>query len=679
MHRRAMKRFLALLLCFALVPAYAFATQGSSTNPSYPIGQNELPEKYFLTNLGEVTPAKFQSPWETCWAFAIASAIESSILKAEKQYEGTGSGVDGQQAGSGTDASDSTPQAPQASNAESPSTLPNGAELIYDQATNSVHAIYPGMEKLQLGALSSDVDVSERAIGWFAHELQSESSGKSQAGEGYCRTDEQDALSQFMGNSFDAVEAALSARQNLTTEQNAPYAYNGYDGTGIRWFDSESNNSADDARLLDWSLDDSLRTSRDTGWHVKDILNLQSPAILETDYETGEQSYMGYNPVATTQIKQALMDVGGVAVAIESDTYIPAQVAQGETAITTQGDTMNYNSWSQYDDNPVITRNHAVTIVGWDDSYSVSEFGGNNGTHPPAEGAWLCKNNWGNDNYMQEIGYDDNTLHWGIPYEDESGNSIASGFFWVSYYDHSLNDPLAFEVAPDSAEEGSVYQYDYLGKSEFIIPDSYENNVCVANVFTAEATELLRQVSAWTFEQNDNVKTWVYALPKVDRNSAAYTGDEFKGLLSKGELLCEQNNSFEIPGFHTIDLKEPILVHRNEQFAVIQNVSNVSANSDGEIVNSSYLSLELSFLEDLDINGNTMRSSVVSNPGESYVAVFDENSWMSVDEYNAWYADFKAQGNLPVDAVFGNALVKAMTSKTTMGSGGHIYELVQLK
>lgn len=37
--------------------------------------------------------------------------------------------------------------------------------------------------------------------------------------------------------------------------------------------------------------------------------------------------------------------------------------------------------------------NHAVTIVGWDDSYSKENF---NAEHqPPADGAWIVKNSWG--------------------------------------------------------------------------------------------------------------------------------------------------------------------------------------------------------------------------------------------------------------------------------------------
>ncbi|MCR5338351.1 MAG: hypothetical protein K6E75_07320 [Lachnospiraceae bacterium] len=61
---------------------------------------------------------------------------------------------------------------------------------------------------------------------------------------------------------------------------------------------------------------------------------------------------------------------------------------------------------------------HVIQIVGWDDSYSKSNFS----STPPSDGAFLCKNSWGN-------------IH------------DSSGYFWVSYYSQVRIMWEAFEVA----------------------------------------------------------------------------------------------------------------------------------------------------------------------------------------------------------------------------------------
>ena len=60
--------------------------------------------------------------------------------------------------------------------------------------------------------------------------------------------------------------------------------------------------------------------------------------------------------------------------------------------------------------------NHAVTCVGWDDNYSKSNFM----STPPGDGALLIKNSWG--------------TYWG-----------DAGYFWISYYDTSLVDPVGYD------------------------------------------------------------------------------------------------------------------------------------------------------------------------------------------------------------------------------------------
>ena len=70
---------------------------------------------------------------------------------------------------------------------------------------------------------------------------------------------------------------------------------------------------------------------------------------------------------------------------------------------------------------------------------------------------------------------------------------------------------------------------------------------------------------------------------------------------------------------------------------------------------------------------------MVSNAGESFVSVYGPQDWRSVDEYNDWYADLKAQNGQNVDVIFGNALIKAITKNTSMASDDRLYEHAKLE
>lgn len=653
--------------------AQASASSSAQSNSNAQANLNaQTLNSYYLTNGNFVTSVKLQNPWGACWAFAIASAVESSILKAQAKLDGD-----------------------------------------YDQReAECADAASP-----KLSGLGGAVDVSERAIAWLSHQLQTEDSAGDQAGEGLYRVNANDYTTQLAGGNFSIVEAALAARQGLLSENTAPYQYNGYRAGSIPWYSSA--NEGVDARQFDWSVSDGLRNVNDIGWYISGVVELPSPAITQYDFASGTVNYTGYDADATLDVKQALIDLGAVAISLEAETSLP-----GDVRSTSHFD---YSTWSQYNSANAVYTNHAVSIVGWDDSYSAANFSGTESGQPPADGAWLCKNNWGSDDLYDALGGSASATHWGI-----SDAGRASGFFWLSYYDHTITSPTAFEVSPLDESHDSLYQYDYLGMSEYSEPSSYMDVLRVGNVFTAESTELLKSVTAQTFREDETVTCWIYTLPMEDdeksdqddgadsndggsnsddnnggngnndsSNNSGNSSDEPNaieltesdsaartviyseqvdinaadgGPTGDGTLVSTTERTFDHAGFHELELDSPVLVAAGQRFAVVERVQ-ANVPLEDENAEASYLNLELAF-RDPPSEGAPIETmaQVVANPGETYVSI-QPDLWMSLEEFNGWYEAAQEGG---AEMTFGNALVKALTNKTSMGSGEQVYELVAL-
>ena len=169
--------------------------------------------------------------------------------------------------------------------------------------------------------------------------------------------------------------------------------------------------------------------------------------------------------------------------------------------------------------------NHAIAIVGWDDSKTNSNF--------PKPGAWLCKNSWGS--------------RWG-----------NSGYFWISYHDkYCCQHPQMGAISYKDVERtryDKVHYHDYHGWR-----DTKTDASEAFNAFkTAGAMEKLEAVSLYTAA--DNV---TYTLKIFDRFQNGQLGGE----------LFSQAGTAELTGFHTVDLTTPVALDAGDDFYLYVKLS----------------------------------------------------------------------------------------------------------
>lgn len=215
-----------------------------------------------------------------------------------------------------------------------------------------------------------------------------------------------------------------------------------------------------------------------------------------------------------TQIKEAVYKYGGVQTSIYSNFNSPLSRSQF------------YNSSRYaYCYKGQEKSNHDLVIIGWDDSFSASNFN----TEPEGDGAFICQNSWGTS-FGEE------------------------GIFYVSYYDSNIGvHSISYTKIDSTSNYNNIYQADLCG---WVGQLGYnKNSIYAANVYTARAEEKLEAVGLYATVPGTRYE--VYAVSRFTDTSS----------LSQGRLVAK--GSFDKAGYYTVKLDRSLQLASKVKFAIV--------------------------------------------------------------------------------------------------------------
>ena len=182
-----------------------------------------------------------------------------------------------------------------------------------------------------------------------------------------------------------------------------------------------------------------------------------------------------------------------------------------------------------YPSGTAVNNNHAVTLIGWDDSLA----------HAGGQGAWIVKNSWGTG-WGGTCGYGGTRGYFTIAYGSAGiGADAAVINDWVSYV------PNSTVLHRDEAGVQGWVWYNDLSQPWGLVK------------LTPTQTGCATHVSVWTYDAVSDLDVYIYD---------AFNGSNVSGLLAQRE-----NVSFAFAGYHSVAIDPPLqIAPGNDVYVVVK-------------------------------------------------------------------------------------------------------------
>lgn len=461
----------------------------------------------------------------------------------------------------------------------------------------------------------SSYDLSSHQTGWFGYTPLSTDKSKlrgtelSQAGEGSLINDSVSTipLMDLGGTDTQAADMFMSGI-GVAKNEDIPY----------------SSSTGTHGLTANWALTDQQRNFSLTRLKKQNVLG-------STNYFAYDGSWFSNDTTVVDAIKKELSEGRGVEISYNADVSSPGDSGNSKY--------MNYSNWAQYNYGVYyseIYANHSVCIVGYDDTYSRQNFNASN--LPPKDGAFIVKNSWGG---KDSSGWD-YANDWGVD---------GSGYFYLSYYDHSIKRAMSFEVDTDfysdsyiDTDNEIIDQYDYMqanGVSYF--SQSCDTKPWYANVFTASENQNITSIGTYYITSGSVMDYRVYKLKEDATSPSDYLSE-----------TPDATGSFvsDYEGFTRIDLDNSVYVEAGQKYAVW--FSQVSRGT-------SYCPIGYTAGKNYQGSGIEFYGNAVVNEGESFRLTSYSKGWVD------WYESWKLASS-DDSLVYDNYCVKAYASVDREGT-----------
>lgn len=197
----------------------------------------------------------------------------------------------------------------------------------------------------------------------------------------------------------------------------------------------------------------------------------------------------------------------------------------------------SFSGFSTYDGSYTLyytgteATDHAVLIVGWNDSLEYDKGGGETGY-----GGWIVKNSWGTG--------------WG-----------DDGYFTIAYGSASIGKDSSFIYDwQDYDDNDDVWYYDDAGWTNSVGYGTTTTwGLCK---FTPSSDAYVKRIEFWTTDETTDIDLYIY--------------DNFNGTDVSTELWSSLNNNFSEAGYHSVALASPLAVTTDDDVFAVVKFTNYS-------------------------------------------------------------------------------------------------------